>query len=283
MKQIKHGFTLIELLVVVAIIALLISILLPALKGAKAQARRVVCTTNLRTMYQSMYNYADENSEVMVGGIMRASSSSGLTEWGNWATALLPYLGYYDGDIVERRRLWNENRHVELAQVFSAQPLLQCPDNPDPEQPLDYVASAMSMPYDDSAVPRDLRGGGRPGENFQVVYGAQNDPAYRPFFKIDTVPDPARHVYFTENHVSLYVPATGSSKSLAFHSFFFASQLPFGGWPRIANDIRHPGGIDVGFYDGHVETRAPSWLDAGWPRSLGQRLINLSPTSERYY
>ncbi|MCA9244680.1 MAG: DUF1559 domain-containing protein [Phycisphaerales bacterium] len=283
MSRFKRAFTLIELLVVVAIIALLISILLPSLKGAKAQARRVVCATNLRTMYQSMFSYSDDNQEFMVGGIMRVTTSTSNQEWGNWATALLPYLGYYDGDLVERQRLWRQNRQRDLAKVFLDQPILQCPDNPDPEQPLDYVASATSMPYSFEAVQQDTRGGGQAGEDFEVVWGAENS-SYRPFFKLESIPDPARFVYFTENHVSLYVPVrTGDGKSFAFHTFFFASQLPFGAYPRIANDIRHPGGLVMGFYDGHAEPHLPSWLDEGWPRSLGQRLINVAPTDPEYY
>ena len=43
----KKGFTLIELLVVIAIIALLMAVILPALKSAKIQAQGTVCVSNL--------------------------------------------------------------------------------------------------------------------------------------------------------------------------------------------------------------------------------------------
>ncbi len=62
MKRNK-GFTLIELLVVVAIIALLISILLPSLGRARELAKQAVCRSNLRGIGQAMTIYSNDNRE----------------------------------------------------------------------------------------------------------------------------------------------------------------------------------------------------------------------------
>jgi len=66
------GFTLVELLVVIGIIALLVSILLPTLAGARQRAASIQCLSNLRQQGQCMMIYANLNH----GYIMSAVSVS---------------------------------------------------------------------------------------------------------------------------------------------------------------------------------------------------------------
>jgi len=65
MRLAKKAFTLIELLVVIAIIALLLSIIMPALQKVKDQARRIVCSSQMKQQSLALLMYAQENEEKM--------------------------------------------------------------------------------------------------------------------------------------------------------------------------------------------------------------------------
>jgi len=78
MHSFRRGFTLIELLVVIAIIAILASILVPAVSNALERARQVSCASNLRTIGMSFFQFALDN-----GGHLPGSSddATGPKDW----------------------------------------------------------------------------------------------------------------------------------------------------------------------------------------------------------
>lgn len=87
----RRGFTLIELLVVVAIIALLVSILLPALGKARDQAKAVVCATNLRQLGVLAYTYIAEYG----AWPPYVDGARGATEGWWWVSDGNTFVGFY--------------------------------------------------------------------------------------------------------------------------------------------------------------------------------------------
>jgi prepilin-type N-terminal cleavage/methylation domain-containing protein/prepilin-type processing-associated H-X9-DG protein len=86
MRKRNIGFTLIELLVVIAIIAILASLLLPALAQAKSRARTISCLNSLKQIGLGVHLYADDSEDSLP-----LSTHSGATV--QWRKTLQPYVG----------------------------------------------------------------------------------------------------------------------------------------------------------------------------------------------
>ena len=303
----RRGFTLIELLVVVAIIALLISILLPSLDRARRQARQLVCATNLKSQNSAALLYAADNEDwlpcAMLGiderydqGIDGKSLYPG---YNSYATAIMHYLGWSGLKNVKLRGTLTTDIHENTMDMWNSEgrpspydndswrarchavasiEMFQCTDYPefepnpelqwDPDEepaspsvmPLDYVTSAVPIPYTENNFAYDR--GRMTFDFFEPPNPVDvNLTAYVQRRRLEDFMagvSPADYIYVTEGHTGLDTKTPGA---LVFHHFFAGSQLPFAAEPRMAVDSRHPAGVNAMFFDGHVETMELHELD----------------------
>lgn len=140
----RLGFTIIELLVLVAIVAVILGLMLPAVRSSGEAARRMSCSNNIKQIGLGLHNYHSAHGQLpmQMGGTFNPSSNSGGSAApGNnryRISALVPLLPF-----IEQQAIWET---VSAGDVYSPMgpapwtrefepwqtdiPVLRCPSDP---------------------------------------------------------------------------------------------------------------------------------------------------------
>lgn len=222
----KSGFTLIELLVVIAIIAILASMLIPALAKAKGKAKKTYCLNNLKQTGMAMIMYSQDNE--------------GLIPRGNQVLWFLAYMPYMPEGVKFQNR--SGSAISERMIDFSRSRIFRCPAYPNPEQIICYVDSSWKFRSARDRIGYEVNEP-TPLDKFQrpsaTIYIADNENGtWRPIIKGLRDPELRRHDVWHPGHLS-----SSNSQDIAHGR-------------RVARN-RHNGGPNNLYYDGHA-----AWIKA---------------------
>lgn len=262
-----RGFTLVELLVVIGVIALLVSLLLPALKGARESARAAICLSNQRQVGLAMLAYAQDFKGYVAREGIHIANVGPIQEYVPWAVAYRPYV-----DERVSREFGGEPNDLFAQAVY-----FRCTSRTTSPHRLHYVANGFPFRRPGILDSRSLT----------------NDRYRRGLMRLDLVQRPADVIYMAElaedpnNALYQAWSSNGHATDWYYAQFYDAYQgvhlNPASSDCRVTVQ-RHGRGCNTSYFDGHGSfakedaiRSLKSWDDGVYSEAPRHRIVPVWP------
>jgi prepilin-type N-terminal cleavage/methylation domain-containing protein/prepilin-type processing-associated H-X9-DG protein len=256
MRKIK-GFTLVELLVVVSIIALLLAIMIPAMRRAKEQANSIVCKSNLRSYGLAGAMYLQANNNAFPHPIICVDGSD---------TFMPEYLAihpkscrWHDTGVVPKGPFWPylAEQGVHICPTFAAISRTRGVNHPEH----DTVLNIPINPRNTYSMNGFLGAGGQVGNRYEDLVALPGHGSLQ-MVKLTDVKCPYETLFATEENIWTITKSKDgvNVSNCALNDMFFGPDRYGNGdciatFHRAGDSKLNTGFSNVLFIDGHVDER----------------------------
>lgn len=249
----RNKFTLIELLVVIAIIAIIASMLLPAITKAREMAKGTTCSNNMKQMITGFNMYMDDYEGFYPPSLVRYSATSGTAanrfyyKGQYWNDVYLSWLSnMMVGQYIGNTNLTSSNGPQN--EYLASNRIPYCPTGWKRPSPTAMTAATYTG-YNDSSWPY-------PHFNAQVSVRADGTVSLGsklPYYKATNAQKPDRVMILIDN---------GSSDKNIFSEITKTAEVNAGGW-----GARHNFRANYALMDGHVDASNDPYRDSNYNSS----------------